>query len=48
MLDGDALAAGEVRVLGVFTTFRQQSGLAFGESIDKAKEMLAGIAKNTL
>lgn len=48
MLDGDVLAAGELKLLGVFTDYKQSSGYAFGESIDKVKAMVAWIAEKSM
>lgn len=45
MLDGDALAAGQARVFGIFTNFKQPAGYAFGESIDKVKAMIAKLTQ---
>ena len=40
MLDGDKLANGQVSVIGVFTHFLQERGMAFGESSSKVLMML--------
>ncbi len=41
MLDGDALADGAVRIVGVFTDYKQGRGYGFGESADKVRAMLS-------
>jgi hypothetical protein len=32
MLDGDKLADGEISIIGVFTDYLREQGMAFGES----------------
>ena len=40
MLDGDKLAEGEISIVGVFTDYCPERGMAFGESSTKALAVL--------
>jgi hypothetical protein len=43
MMDGEMLAAGQVRILGVFTTYESYYGTAYGEHATKIIEMMSQI-----
>ena len=40
MLDGDKLEKGNISIIGVFTTYRREQGMAFGERSDKIIRLL--------
>ncbi len=43
MLDSDKLANGELSIIGVFTDYCRERGMAFGESSARLMELLGGI-----